>query len=290
MNLLLYIALGILMFSLGLNLDLEDFRKQLKNPKSIIIGLCTQLILPCSLALVLISLFQLEWAIAMWVLLGSAVPGWTTSGLITHWSKWDTALSISLTAVNWLVITLFSLPLIIYYGYNRFLSEGIVSNINTSDIILQLFVVTVLPIAISLLIKHFIPILAKKIKKVFDHYMIIYYVVVILIGIFFLVRDFDLFSDHIWTLFVVSILSNIALLAIAYGVASLFKLDHKTSKTIAIETSFQNNNLAFALAISVISIPIVGIPSLFYGLIMTVMGLVIVFIERYRHKRFHIPH
>jgi predicted Na+-dependent transporter len=89
---------------------------------------------------------------------------------------------------------------------------------------------------------------------------------------------------------VVSILSNIALLAIAYGVASLFKLDHKTSKTIAIETSFQNNNLAFALAISVISIPIVGIPSLFYGLIMTVMGLVIVFIERYRHKRFHIPH
>jgi hypothetical protein len=54
---------------------------------------------------------------------------------------------------------------------------------------------------------------------------------------------------------------------------------------LAIETSFQNNNLAFALALSVIAVPAVGIPSLFYGLVMTFTGMIIVFVERYRARR-----
>lgn len=74
MDLLLSIAVGLLMFSLGLTLDFKDFKEQIKSPKAIIIGVCSQLILPVLIALLLIYIFGLTGKIAMGVMLGASVP------------------------------------------------------------------------------------------------------------------------------------------------------------------------------------------------------------------------
>jgi predicted Na+-dependent transporter len=60
MDLLFNSALALLMFSLGLHLDWKDFHQHIKQPKKLLIGLGTQLILPISITLLLMMIFQLD--------------------------------------------------------------------------------------------------------------------------------------------------------------------------------------------------------------------------------------
>ena len=116
------VALGIIMFGLGLSLTLGDFARVGKHPKAVIIALVCQLILLPAICLGLVYLFQLPPILAVGMMLLAASPGGTTANLYSHLFRGDVALNISLTAIN-SVIAVFTLPLITNFAILLFLPE-----------------------------------------------------------------------------------------------------------------------------------------------------------------------
>ena len=105
------VALGIIMFGLGLSLTLGDFARVAKQPKAVIIALLCQLIVLPAICFGLVLAFQLPPVLAVGMMMLAASPGGTTANLYSHLFRGDIALNISLTAVN-SVIAVMTLPLI----------------------------------------------------------------------------------------------------------------------------------------------------------------------------------
>src|SRR5690606_2548756 len=106
------VALGIIMFGLGLSLTVADFKRVGKHPKAVLIALVCQLILLPLVAFGLVHLFALPPVRAAGMMLLAAPPSGTPANLYPHLFRGDVALNISLTAIN-SVIAVVTLPLIV---------------------------------------------------------------------------------------------------------------------------------------------------------------------------------
>ena len=91
------VALGIIMFGLGLSLTVADFKRVGKHPKAVLIALACQLLILPLVAFGLVHLFNLPPVLAVGMMLLAASPGGTTANLYSHLFRGDVALNISLT-------------------------------------------------------------------------------------------------------------------------------------------------------------------------------------------------
>ena len=106
------LAIAFIMFSLGLGLKISDFTRIFIQPKDVIIGLTSQIVILPIVAFILIMFFpSLPPELAVGVMLIAAVPGGATSNMFTSIANGDVALSISLTAIT-SVICVITIPFI----------------------------------------------------------------------------------------------------------------------------------------------------------------------------------
>jgi predicted Na+-dependent transporter len=82
-NTLLPLSLAVIMVSLGLSLTVADFKRVVKYPKGVGIGLFNLLVVSPLLAFGVANLFGLEAALAVGLVLLGASPGGTTANLLT---------------------------------------------------------------------------------------------------------------------------------------------------------------------------------------------------------------
>ncbi len=94
------IALGLVMFGLGLTLTVADFDRVLKYPKAAAVALTCQLVVLPAICYGLIVAFGLQGALAVGMMLLVAAPGGITANLFSHLAGGDVALNITLTAMN----------------------------------------------------------------------------------------------------------------------------------------------------------------------------------------------
>ncbi len=116
-------ALGIIMLGLGLTLSIDDFKRVVKFPKAVIIGLFCQMILLPVVCFFVATSFGLPPALAVGLMLLSASPGGATANLYSHLAKGDVALNVTLTAVN-SVLTIFSIPVIVNLSLGYFMGSA----------------------------------------------------------------------------------------------------------------------------------------------------------------------
>ena len=105
------IALAIIMFGLGLDLTVADFRRVGKHPKAVLVALACQLLLLPAVCFGLVVLFDLPPLLGIGMMLLAASPGGTSANLFSHLFRGDVALNITLTAVN-SIISIVTLPVI----------------------------------------------------------------------------------------------------------------------------------------------------------------------------------
>ena len=98
--------LTLLMFELGLTLEIKDFKLFRQRPYPVIAGLIGQIILLPVLAFALGYLFHLEPLFFIGLVLIACSPGGSSSNIFSMIAKGDVALSVSLTALS-SIITLF---------------------------------------------------------------------------------------------------------------------------------------------------------------------------------------
>jgi len=97
---ILPLSLSIIMLGMGLSLVIADFKRIALYPKATLVGLTNQLILLPIIAFGIVSMLKLTPIVAVGFMLLAACPGGVTSNLMTHVSRGDTALSITLTALS----------------------------------------------------------------------------------------------------------------------------------------------------------------------------------------------
>ena len=268
------IILALIMLGLGLGLKIEDFAKVFKSPKDFLIGCFSQLIILPIIAYILILIFKTPPEIAIGVMIIAAAPGGVTSNILTKFANGDVALSISLTAVISL-ISIISVPLIIFGSANLIGITNISQNISMTGIALKMFLVVTVPVILGMIIRRFADSFVSSKVEIFNKLNIVFFVI-FFIAAFYEERDNIL--NFIIQAGLISFVLNISMMIIAFFLAKNFASGIKQQKCIALECGLQNGTLALFVSTQIFGEDILyAIPTGAYALIMYITSFIFVF-------------
>jgi BASS family bile acid:Na+ symporter len=260
---LLPLALAVIMMGLGLSLRVEDFKRVLVFPKSVLIGLLCQMLLLPVICYFIASGFGLSPELAVGLMLLSASPGGPTANLYSHIAKGDVALNVTLTAINSL-ISVFSITFIVNFAMASFMQTDQVVPLQFKKII-EVCVVVLGPVSIGMLIRSKASALAEKLSKPVKIASASFLVLVIVLTILkeksHIVQDFQLVG-------IPTLLLNLLSMGIGYFVPRLFQLGKAQAIAIGMEIGIHNGTLAIFIALTVIGNSTMATPAVIYSLIM----------------------
>lgn len=258
--------LGVIMFGMGLTLKAEDFRIIIIRPRDVIIGCLAQFTVMPLLAWGLSSIFKLDEALTVGVILVGCCPGGTASNVITYLAKGDLALSVGMTGLSTLLAPL-TTPFLVW------LLAGETVNVNIMGMLLSILWVVILPIAIGLIVKQLWPkqtALATIYLPAFSSITICVIVLIIIAA-----NAGKLLSGGFLIVFVV-ILHNVCGLGIGYGIGRLLSLPSAKRRTISIEVGMQNSGLASSLAtLHFAAYPMATIPGAIFSVWHNISGAIV---------------
>lgn len=263
------ISLAIIMLGMGMTLIPDDFKRIFKYPKAIFIGLTNQLILLPIVGFLLAILFDLDPIMAVGLMILASCPGGPTSNLITQVCKGNIALSVTLTAFA-SFISILLIPFILSYALRYFgTNTAATIQLPIVDTILQIMVITVIPISVGMIIRKYKTNFAKRMEKPMRTAST---VIFILVFIAVLIANKNMLIDGMKEAGLVTLLLNIITMALGYFTAKLFKLDIQSRISIMIESGIQNGTLAFVIAASILNNVEMGIPIGVYAIWMFITG------------------
>lgn len=262
------------MLGMGLGLTIHDFKQIIMAPKAAILGLFSQLVMLPIVGFALASIFPLTPELAVGVMVIAACPGGATSNLMTYIARGNVALSISLTAIS-SVITIFTIPLVINFSMQSFMGEAAALQLPFWKTVIQIAVITLIPVSMGMLLNHYVPRFAASVEKNVK-WLSLFFLGLIIAIILFKERAnvLDFFIQVGW----VTLALNVITMALGFAIATLAKLNRPTTKALTIEVGIQNGTLAIAVASAPIFLnnPSMAIPPAIYSLIMYVTGFTFV--------------
>lgn len=265
---LLPLALAIVMLGMGLSLVPEDFRRITRYPKAVAVGtVCQIVLLPLIGALIaLVVPMQPELAVGLIVL--AVCPGGPSSNLVTYLAKGDVALSVTLTAVS-SMITVFTIPLFTNLALQHFLGERAAIALPIGSTMLQIFLITLLPTAIGMAIRHQFPGSARRLEKPMSRLAV---GLLALIIVLLLVREGSKLPGFLVQVGIGVVLLNLLATLAGFLAGKLFQLPLAQQICIAIEVGIQNGTLAIAITAGLLNNPDMAVPAAIYSLLMYVTG------------------
>ncbi|NKI32781.1 bile acid:sodium symporter family protein [Croceivirga thetidis] len=269
------LSLAIIMLGMGMTLTLDDFKRILVYPKSVLLGLTNQLILLPIIAFAITVLFKMEALMAIGLMVLAVSPGGPTSNLITHTCKGNIALSVTLTAIA-SFITILTIPLILSKTLDYFGSTSdVVIKLPVVDTILQVMVITVIPISIGMLIKKFKPKFSQRMEKPMRTASAILFILVLVAVI---AANSATIARGLKEVGLVTLVLNLATMGLGYLTSRLFKLDFKSTISITIESGIQNGTLAFVIVSTILLNTEMGIPIAAYSIWMFITGGILMWV------------
>jgi bile acid:Na+ symporter, BASS family len=274
------VALGIIMFGLGLSLTLGDFARVGKHPKAVIIALVCQLILLPAICLGLVYLFALPPILAVGMMLLAASPGGTTANLYSHLFRGDVALNISLTAVN-SVLAVFTLPLITNFAILLFLPDQEELGVQLAKAV-EVFAIVLIPVAIGMFVRWWKPKFAIAADK---PVRIASMVVLLIVIVGAIVSNLDILLPNLGSLVFITALFCAISLTVGYFVPRLFRVERRQAIASAFEIGIHNGTLAVVIALTVIGSREMAAPAAVYSVLMFFIAFAFGFIIRGRAKK-----
>ena len=266
------------MFGIGLSLTIKDFKQIVEDPRALVIGLTGQMIVLPIVAFILASIMNMPPEIKVGFVIIAASPGGATANLITYLLRANVALSISLTTIN-SFITLLTVPLIIYLGLRFFMGEGETINMPVGETILNIFVITIIPVTAGILVRYFKPLLAKRIERPGRFILPILFLLIYITAVgLSSEKQGGLGSVSMVYLKVLpwALIMNILGMVTGWLSARGFGYGKDTQITLSVEIGIQNSALAITIASSALFLdnPTMAIPAIVYGLFTFLSALV----------------
>lgn len=246
-------VLSFVMFGVALEIKLSHFKTLIKQPKSALVGLTSQVIvLPFTTFLLAIALSDyITPTVAMGMILVAACPDGNISNFITQLSKGNTELSVGLAATTTMLATIttpfnFALWGGLYINYTSKHADKILQPlvIDNMQMFQTVFILLGIPLILGMLFSKRFPITTLKIKKPIQNISIIFFLLLVVLAF---ANNWKLFVDHIFFIFILVLLQNSMALFTGYGMGTLFKVPPADRRAISIETGIQNSGLGLVL-------------------------------------------
>ncbi len=265
---ILPLSLFLIMYGIGISLKIADFRNVMAAPTGLAVGLLGQLLLLPLTAFGLAVVMQLPPEIAVGLIIIALAPGGATSNMFTYLFRGDVSLSISLTAVVSLV-TPFTIPVVAALAMDFFLGSNTTFSLPVGKTIVQLLLITVIPVALGMFTLARWPRAAARIEKVLKVFSVFFLALIILLIVLKNREDMASFFAQVG---LATLLLNVAVLALGYQLARWSRLNRAQSITIGFEVGIQNGTLALVVAGTLIGNAVMMVPAVTYSLIMFVSG------------------
>ena len=263
------ISLAIIMFGMGLSLVAGDFVRLFTNPKAVLIGLCNQLLFLPLIGFAIVVLFDLNPTMAIGVMILSVCPGGPTSNLITQVSHGNIGLSVTLTALASL-ITVFTIPILLSKAIAYFTGDtDVVIQLPVLQTMLQILVITVIPISIGMLIRKRRETFALRMEKPMRTASTVLFVIIFLIII---IANKENLTQAMKEVGLTTLLLNISTMGLGYVTAKIFGITGDSQISITIESGIQNGTLAFVIATTILNDLEMGLPTGAYSIWMFITG------------------
>ncbi len=231
------------MFTMGLTLKAEDFKRILQNPRPILVGVLLQFILMPLLAVVLAKMFGLSNQLTAGLVLVGCCAGGTASNVISYLARADLALSISMTVCSTLVGVV-ATPLLTGF----YLSTTI--NVDTIGMLVSIIQIVLIPVLAGITLSHFFRELIRPLTPALPALSIL--IILTIIAIVVALNSDSLLEVGALTLVAV-VLHNLGGMCGGFYLSRLLGFDTSQSHTIAIEVGMQNSGLGVALALEFFS-------------------------------------
>jgi bile acid:Na+ symporter, BASS family len=244
---LLPIALAVIMFSLGMSLTVDDFRRVVVYPRGISIGILNLAILSPLLAFGIAELFDLKPAMAVGLVLLGASPGGTMANLLTHLARGDTALSISITGIS-SVASAITVPLFLSLSIDHFGAVGFEDDVSMLGLVGRVLAITVVPLALGMRLRARRPSRIAEIQPRFQRIAFILFLGIV-VGV--VIAENERVFENLDAVLAAAVALNLAAMTISFTIARLARLDDRQSTAIAIELGVHNTALAIAVAATI---------------------------------------
>lgn len=261
---ILPLALAIIMLGMGLSLVRDDFKRVFRVPKAVAIGLLCQMVLLPLVGFVVVKLVAMDSPeLAVGLLVLTFCPGGATSNMLTLLARGDVALSITLTAVTSLITPL-SIPILTNIAAAQLMAEGQAVVIPFAKSA-GLFVITVVPVLIGMVIRKHWPNAANAANKPVKVLSLLF-----LFGIIGLLikQNAAQLPGFFAQTGVAALILNVTTIVLGYGAARLAKLTRPQQVTVGMEVGIQNGTLALFVTGTLIGDTTMTIAPAIYSLIM----------------------
>ncbi len=258
------ICLFLIMMGMGLSLVVDDFKRVVKFPKAVGIGLTNQLIMLPLIGFALANIMPLRPEYAVGVMLLVLCPGGTTSNLFTYLAKGDVALSVTMTAIA-SVITVFTIPIVLSFSLIHFMGAGSEFQLPIAKTMISLIVITILPISIGMLIKRYKPRIADSSQVLVSRFGVTFLAMLV---VFLSYVQRDIIVDAFINTGPVSLILNVVTMALGYFSSKLLGLNLAQRTSITLEVGLQNSTLSIFMALTLLSNYDMSMTPAIYTLIM----------------------
>tara|TARA_Y200000002_G_C22668379_1_gene658936 strand:- start:935 stop:1828 length:894 start_codon:yes stop_codon:yes gene_type:complete len=263
------LLLGMIIFFMGLTVNIGQFKEVLKKPQWIFITVLLQYSVMPILAYFITRVLNLSNEVSLGFIILGSCPGGTASNVITYLCNGNVPLSLMCTLAS-TILSILITPYLILFLADKSINIDLISLVySTSKIIL-------IPLVLGLLVKIYFDKLINKIKFLFP--IVSELTIALVIAIIFAINSDSLKVLNATILFGV-ILHNIGGLFIGYFVARFFTLSNASIKTISIEVGMQNSGLAMALAVIHFS-KVVALPAAIFSLWHNISASVLVYFSK----------
>jgi BASS family bile acid:Na+ symporter len=257
------ISLAVIMGSLGLSLTFDDFKRVVRYPKGVGIGLVNLLLVSPLLAFLIANLFDLTPALAVGLVLLGASPGGTMANLLTHVARGDTALSVTMTAIS-SVAAVVTVPLYLGFAITHF-DANLSNDPEMIGIAAKVFLITVVPLSIGMLVRRRDTDWAIGHEALAKRIALVLFVVVVAGSI---ISESEAVTDNFAELAAATLVLNLAAMTISFNIARLARLDLRQATAIAMELGIHNGTVAITVGAGIATI--LASPAAVYSVFMFV--------------------
>ena len=245
------IILAFVMYGVALGIKPAIFVEVFRKPKSVLLGMASQLILlpafTCLLAILMTGWISPMMGLGM--ILVASCPGGNISNFMSSLAKANIELSVSLTAISTALAVIMTPFNFWAWGSLYLHSAGVAGSIPTLviplwDVFKTIFILLGIPLVLGILTSQFLPTVAEALKKPLQWLSIVIFFAMVVLAFKSNINAFLLSVKYI---FLVVLIHNLLALGIGYAVGTVGRVPNRDRRTLTIETGIQNSGLGLAL-------------------------------------------
>lgn len=247
-SILLPASLWAIMFTMGLSLVPDDFRKLAANSRGFVVGSASMLFLVPAVGSAIAVAFAPTPALVMGFILLATCPGGMLSNLLTDLAKGNLALSVSISLFV-SVVYIFALPFVASFALEAVMGSGSAVTIPLASSLTHILTITVFPIMVGMLVRRFLPAFALgmggRIKTVATVTLTIIFGLVV-------IDEFETLRSSFGLVLAMVVGMNIANFLIAITVSRLARLPRADGVSVAIEHLIRQEATAVYVAVTLL--------------------------------------